>query len=150
MLDCEGVITPPIALCDINKSIHLIRFSALLHTDYVRCSRVILCLCLIFTGFLLGSCEQYDDANQKMLEAYFVESQGLKQVPLDSIRRFSAKVDEWTNVHPEAQKEEIYAQIQQNIHTAMVTIRLELEDSWDEEENINFDFGHTDGTDGTD
>ena len=71
-LIARELLPPPIALCDINKSIHLIRFSALLHTDYVRCSRVILCLCLIFTGFLLGSCEQYDDANQKMLEAYFV------------------------------------------------------------------------------
>lgn len=99
---------------------------------------------LLLLPFGVSSCEHYDDANQKVLEAYFVESQGLNQVPLDSIRRFSAKVDEWTNVHPEARKEEIYAQIQQNIHTSMVTFRLELDDSWDDEIFISFDFNDND------
>ena len=106
--------------------------------------RAFLCLCVLLTSFFFVSCEHYDDVSHIMMEAYYEESQGLDQVPLDSIRRFSAKVDEWTNVHPEAQKEEIYAQIQQNIHTAMVTFRLELDDSWDDEIFISFDFNDND------
>ena len=97
----------------------------------------------------MGSCEQYDDANQKVLEAYFVESQGLDQVPLDSIRRFSAKVDEWVNTHPDASHDAFYPEIQQKIHLAMIRFTFEIADSWDGDIYIHFDFSPEDSTDNT-
>ena len=147
MLDCEGVTTPPIALCDIKKTIWPAKALALLHTEYVRCSRALLCLCLILSGFFLGSCEHYDDFDHGVMQAFFEESQGLKQVPLDSIRRFSAKVDEWVKMRPESKNDPIYPEIEENIHQAMVTFKLEVDDSWDEDIYMNFGFGNTDDTD---
>ena len=78
------------------------------------------------------------------MEAYYEESQGLDQVPLDSIRRFSAKVDEWVNTHPDASHDAFYPEIQQKIHLAMVKFSIEIEDSWDGDIYIHFGFNEND------
>lgn len=134
------LLPPPIAVCSIDKHSYVFNFFTLSRMGFAHRGRVFMCLCVLLTSFFFVSCEHYDDVSHIMMEAYYEESQGLDQVPLDSIRRFSAKVDEWINVHPEARKEEIYEKIQLNIHTAMVRIRVELDDSWGGDKYITFDF----------
>ena len=102
---------------------------------------------LLLLPFGVSSCEHYDDFNHGVMQSFFEESQGLKQVPLDSIRRFSAKVDEWVKMRPESKNDPIYPEIEENIHQAMVTFKLEVDDSWDEDIYMNFGFGNTDDTD---
>ena len=138
------LLPPPIAVCSIDKHSYVFNFFTLSRMGFAHRGRVFMCLCVLLTSFFFVSCEHYDDVSHIMMEAYYEESQGLDQVPLDSIRRFSAKVDEWVNTHPDASHDAFYPEIQQKIHLAMVKFTLEIDDSWDGDIYIHFDFNEND------
>ena len=98
------LLPPPIAQCKINISPIKVAISALHHTASRRMSRAFLCLCLIIPTFFFASCESYEDPQNEVLKGYFEESKGLFQASTDSIRCFSAKVNEFTTRIPEAKK----------------------------------------------
>ena len=133
-------LLPPIAVCSIDKHFYSPYFFTLSRMSFAHRGRAFLCLCVLLTSFFFVSCEHYEDFDHGVMQAFLEESQGLKQVPLDSIRRFSAKVDKWVIMRPEAKNDPIYSEIEENIHQAMVTFKLEVDDSWDDDIFIKFGF----------
>ena len=105
------LLTPPIAVCSIDKHSYVFNFVTLSRMGFAHRGRAFLCLCVLLTSFFFVSCEHYDDFDHGVMQAFLEESQGLNQVPLDSIRRFSAKVDEWVKMRPESKNDPIYPEI---------------------------------------
>ena len=77
--------------------------------------------------------------SHSILEDYFYESQGLKQVSNDSIRCFSEKVKTFANCTPSAKNDPLYTRIQENIRLATLRITIKIEDEWAGEKVISFD-----------
>ncbi len=94
---------------------------------------------LITAAFLLTSCEKEGTADQwPQMTTYYTESCGLPSVPLDSVTRFSGKVDAFTTTYPESKAHPLYPAIQANIKSASLRITITINDEWDGETYINY------------
>ena len=93
---------------------------------------------LVFAISWLTSCEkEVFDINPTM-EAYYMESVQLPTVSLDSIKKFSSKVDGYVADNPLAKEHRRYPQILQNIKTASLRISITINDEWDGDTIIHF------------
>ena len=72
------------------------------------------------------------------MQAYYQESCALPQCTLDSVRCFSGKVKSFVTLHPSAQDDPLYPQIQQNIRTASLRLTITINDEWDGETYIRY------------
>ena len=71
-----------------------------------------------------------DDALRYVeMEEFYVESRMLPEVSLDSVNRFSGKVDSFVGVHPDAVDDPLYPKIQDNIRSASIRITITVEDA---------------------
>ena len=109
-VNCKYLITrellpPPITSCDIRKGIPVHNILALSRMSFAHRGRAFLCLCLCAFSLFFISCEHLEDPSHSILEDYFYESQGLKQVSNDSIRCFSEKVKTFANCTPSAKND---------------------------------------------
>ena len=114
---------------------------ALLHSAYARVGRAVLCLCLAALPFL-ASCEkeaQYEGFPE--MHSYYQESCGLGSdaVDIDSITRFTSKVNTFVEVNPEAKETSYYPLIKENVkkYWNIIIIRIEGEGEWDGIDNID-------------
>ena len=96
---------------------------------------IILLVLIAFVG-----CEKEIPHYAEMRE-YYQESTALAQTSLDSIRRFSHKVDGFVEVHPSAKEDPLYPEIEENIRKARITIQIQIDDTWGDDIHIGFDFG---------
>jgi hypothetical protein len=72
------------------------------------------------------------------MESFYVESCGLQTVTTDSVKSFSAKVDDFTAKWPDSKGHSLYPKIQANIRQANFRITITINDEWDGETHINF------------
>ena len=75
------------------------------------------------------------------MQAYYQESVNLAQTSLDSISRFSNKVDGFVEVHPSAKEDPLYPEIKENIRKARITIQIQIDDTWGDDIHLDFNFG---------
>lgn len=74
------------------------------------------------------------------MQAYYQESVNLAQTSLDSISRFSNKVDGFVALHPRAKDDALYPEIEENIRKARIVISMD-DGSWGEDIRWEFEFG---------
>lgn len=72
------------------------------------------------------------------LEEFYEESMELKSVSTDSIARFSAKVENFVVLYPEAKDDPLYPAIQKNIKSANAGFKITINPDWGEDINFNF------------
>lgn len=98
---------------------------------------IVLAMCTVM-GFILPSCEKegYDISPQ--MESFYMESVQLPTVSLDSIMKFSTKVDSYVADNPLAKEHRRYPQILQNIKTASLRLSISINDEWDGDTHINY------------
>ena len=143
-VNCKYLITrellpPPITSCELSNLVLFHSCYALSRMSFAHRGRAFLCLCLCAFSLFFTSCEHLEDPSHSILEDYFYESQGLKQVSNDSIRCFSEKVKTFANCTPSAKNDQLYTRIQENIRLATLRITIKIEDEWAEEKVISFD-----------
>lgn len=89
--------------------------------------------------FLLTACEKEGTADQwPQMQTYYTESCGLQSVPIDSVTRFSGKVDAFTAVYPESKEHPLYPKIRTNIQAASLRLTITINDEWDGETYMNY------------
>ena len=91
-------------------------------------------VCLMVTGCekdVIG--EGYSE-----MEGFYSESCGLPEVTIDSVKLFSVKVDNYTDVYPESKEHSLYPKIQANIKSASLRITITCDTTWAGETHINF------------
>ena len=64
------------------------------------------------------------------MEGFYTESCGLPGVTIDSVKLFSVKVDNYTDVYPESKEHSLYPKIQANIKSASLRITLTADTTW--------------------
>ena len=72
------------------------------------------------------------------MEGFYTESCGLPGVTIDSVKLFSVKVDNYTNVYPESKEHSLYPKIQANIKSASLRITLTTDTTWAGTTTIHF------------
>lgn len=97
-----------------------------------------LTLVLLSLLFMAVGCEK-DVINR--MESLYKESMGLNQVTADSVKAFSAKVNNYVEQFPEEIENPLYPLILENIETAKLKITIILHDEWEDTTYINFGFG---------
>ena len=65
-----------------------------------------------------------------LMEQFYVESEGLSCVKLDSINRFEMKVTNYVNLYPEEKEHPLYVPIQENIKNALNIFNIQINDEW--------------------
>lgn len=133
------LLPPPITSCGLSDLAFFHSCYALSRMSFAHRGRAFLCLCLCAFSLFFISCEHLEDPSHSILEDYFYESQGLKQVSNDSIRCFSEKVKTFANCTPSAKNDPLYTRIQENIRMATLRITIKIEDEWAGEKVISFD-----------
>ena len=98
---------------------------------------ILLIMCMVI-GFMLPSCEKEVFDVSPTMEAYYNESVQLPTVSLDSIKKFSTKVDGYVADNPLAKEHRRYPQILQNIKTASLRLSISINDEWDGDTHINY------------
>ena len=64
------------------------------------------------------------------MEGFYTESCGLPGVTIDSVKLFSVKVDNYTDVYPESKEHSLYPKIQANIKSASLRITITADTTW--------------------
>ena len=72
------------------------------------------------------------------MEEFYVESRTLPEVSLDSVNRFSGKVDGFVEVHPDAVDDPLYPRIQENIRSASVRVGFTATTDWQDYVDVQF------------
>ena len=94
---------------------------------------------VLLVGLTFTSCEK-DIPRYMEMRKYHQESTTLAETSLDSISRFSQKVDGFVCLHPSAKEDPLYPEIEENIWQARLIVHLNGE-TWGEDIHVEFDFG---------
>lgn len=73
-----------------------------------------------------------------IMQDYYVESQGLQSVTIDSVTTFSQKVERYVTLFPEEKEHYLYPKIQANIKTANLRITITADTTWAGTTTITF------------
>jgi len=89
-------------------------------------------LLLLFTACLMVTGCEKDVIGEGYpeMEGIYTESCGLPEVTIDSVKLFSVKVDNYTDVYPESKEHSLYPKIQANIKSASLRITLTADTTW--------------------
>lgn len=89
-------------------------------------------LLLLFTACLMviGCEKDVIGEGYPEMEGFYTESCGLPGVTIDSVKLFSVKVDNYTDVYPESKEHSLYPKIQANIKSASLRITLTADTTW--------------------
>ena len=88
---------------------------------------------------MLVSCEkEMIGKGYPEMEGLYVESCGLPVVTIDSVKLFSAKVDNYTDVYPESKEHFLYPKIQANIKSVSHRITITADTTWAGDTIIHF------------
>lgn len=94
-------------------------------------------LSLLLLPVSFASCEK-DVEHYAEMQQFHAESLTLQQVATDSVARFAQKVDAFVTLHPAAQGDPLYPEIQQHISDALFRITITIHDEWDGEYHYEF------------
>ena len=94
---------------------------------------------ILLAGLTFISCEKAILRYAEM-QQYHQESLTLAKTSLDSIGRFSQKVDAFVCLHPSAKEDPFYPEIEENISQARLTIHIDDKD-WSDDVHVEFEFG---------
>lgn len=73
------------------------------------------------------------------MEGFYVESQGLNSVTIDSVTTFAKKVDNYVSVFPEEKEHPLYPKVQENILNAQLRITIIFPDTtWAVYKKLNY------------
>ena len=94
---------------------------------------------LFAASLMVMGCEKvvYSEGYPEM-ESFYSESCGLMAVTTDSVKSFSIKVDDFTNVYPESKEHSLYPKIQENIKSALLNITVTADTTWAGTTTIHF------------
>ena len=90
---------------------------------------------ILMACFCIMACEK---KVSDLMENYYTESMGLKSVGLDSVKSFSAKVNNYVTEYPEEKEHPLYPKIQEIIKSASLRLTITCDTTWDGETHINF------------
>ena len=94
---------------------------------------------LAITLPIFVSCEkEVNGEGYPEMEGFYVESCGLPVVTIDSVKLFSAKVDNYTDVYPESKEHSLYPKIQANIKSVSHRITITADTTWAGDTIIHF------------
>lgn len=95
-------------------------------------------LMMMGLAIALPSCEKATADSFPIMESFFSESMTLQSVSVDSINRFSDKVNAFVTVNPKAKTHEKYQLIMDNIKAAILHISIEIQDKWEGDTTVTF------------
>ena len=97
-------------------------------------------LLLLFTACLMVTGCEKDVIGEGYpeMKGLYSESCGLPEVTIDSVKLFSVKVDNYTDVYPESKEHSLYPKIQANIKSASLRITITADTTWAGVTHINF------------
>lgn len=96
----------------------------------------------IYAPFLiLLSCDGDSSSVSSALDAMYLESKGLEKVSVDSIQRFSKKLNAYVTHNPSAKNDPLYPEIKQNLNLHAVHISITANTEWDGEKFIDLATG---------
>ena len=104
---------------------------------YMKNTLIISLMCLA-ACFILPGCEKEVVDEFPQMEEYYVESKGLVDVTVDSVKLFKSKVDGFVATYPLAVEHEKYPLIQENIKVASFRLTITFNEEWNGETHINF------------
>ena len=94
---------------------------------------------IFIVAFLCLACsEETSRMSYPEMHAYYVESCNLGVAAIDSVQRFSQKVDAFVTQHADAKDDPLYPRIQQNIQSVRIQLGFNVNEDWDEDYNGNF------------
>ena len=105
------------------------------HTIYA-----VICMALA-APFLVTSCDGDISSVSSALDAMYLESKGLEKVSVDSILRFSNKLNTYVTQNPSAKSDPLYPEIKQNLKLHAVHISITVNAEWDGEKFIDLTTG---------
>lgn len=89
--------------------------------------------------FMVIGCEnEVIDEGYPEMEGFYTESCGLPTVTIDSVKLFSAKVNDYTTEYPKSKKHTLYPKIQANIKSASLRISIKCDTTWAGVTHIKF------------
>ncbi len=65
------------------------------------------------------------------MESFLAESITLPDVTADSLLRFNAKFQSFIAANPDAKSDKLYSEIQENIQSASLILRISIDADWD-------------------
>lgn len=86
---------------------------------------------LLSASFILPSCEKIVLDYSPQMEIYYIESQRLPTVTIDSVKAFSSKIDRFATKHPIVKEHEKYPLILENIKAASIRFVITCDTTWD-------------------
>lgn len=97
-------------------------------------------LLLLFAACLMviGCEKDVMDEGYSEMEGFYNESCGLPKVTIDSVKQFSVKVDNYTDVYPASKEHSLYPKIQVNIKSASLRIIITADTTWAGTTTIHF------------
>ena len=73
-----------------------------------------------------------------IMQQYYVESQALNTVTIDSVNSFSVKVHGYVSKHPGEKEHPLWSKIEANINEALTRITITIDTAWNGEKHITF------------
>ena len=98
----------------------------------------ILLFIVLTVCWFLPSCEKDVFDVSPTMEAYYIESEKLPSVTLDSVSAFKGKVNDFVTTYPEAKEHRRYEQILANIKAASLRMTIIINDEWAGDTLIHF------------
>lgn len=126
----QQILPPPTSQRTVNPHHTKAIPTALLHSACVRVGRAVLFLCLLALPFIATSCEKEVERYEEM-ESFHAESLTLPDVSLDSVARFTEKVNAFVRRIPAAHEDPLFPSICANIRKSLLRFNIYVDDSWD-------------------
>ena len=94
---------------------------------------------ILMACFCIMACEkEVIGEGYPEMEGFYVESCALPTVTIDSVKLFSAKVNDYTTEYPESKEHSLYPKIQANIKSASLRLVITIDTTWAGEKHLNF------------
>ena len=120
------------------SDLRLIGGGKTLNFSVLRNSLISFSFILVVSFLCLACSKETSRSSYPEMQAYYVESCNLGVAAIDSVQRFSQKVDAFVAQHVDAKDDPLYPRIQENIQTVSIRLGFYVNDEWDGESHINF------------
>ena len=109
-----------------------------LNFSVLRNSLISFSFILVVSFLCLACSKETSRSSYPEMQAYYVESCNLGVAAIDSVQRFSQKVDAFVALHADAKDDPLYPRIQENIQTVSIRLGFNVNEDWDEDYDVNF------------
>ena len=126
--------TKPLRISDLK----LIGGGKTLNFSVLRSSLFFLSFILIVSFLCLACSKETSRSSYPEMQAYYVESCNLGVAAIDSVQRFSQKVDAFVALHADAKDDPLYPHILENIQTVSIRLGFYVNEDWDDDYDVHF------------